>query len=266
MATRPSLLERYEDNILVDATLVASPAPMTSYDEATLLTHRPSARVRWGVGGSPGPDVNLRFDLPASARADILVIPVWNADGTVTLQSDAGMNVTIPLVAIPTNGLPKTLVVDLRLLDTNASNRTSDGFDLDITGQTVELTIGGAVLLYTAREFPERDFRWGFTQRSKGNVIEHSNDHGTDLVYALRTINRSIELSTLASEADRTAIEDWFEANFGRGLPGFLWLDPDGRNRASFGRAELVLEQSDTFEEAIEISLTIDELGKGKPL
>lgn len=271
MATRPTLIERYEDNILVGATVTATPAPMDSYDENTLLTHRPSARVLFGGDGSPGPDINLRFDLdpdafPAGGRADILVIPVWNADGTVTLTNDAGLNETIPLLSLPSNGLPRTLAVDLRVLEPLAATRTSDGFNLIIAGQSEALVMGGAVMLYTAREFPDRDFRWEFKQRIRGNVIEHVNDHGTDLVYSLRTMNRSIDLTTLASEDDRDALEEWFEANFGRGLPCFVWLDPDGRNRPYFGRVSLTFDESDTWHEAIEISLTIDELGKGKPV
>lgn len=263
--SRPSLFLGSLDNILRDATVTATPDPLDTYEAETVLTQRPSARVRWG-SVSPN-SVTLRFDLPEARRGDILVVPVWNAE-SARITSGAGMNETITPPAMPRHGIPRITAVDLRALELNSTLRTSNRFDLIIENNTDDVTYGGAVLLYTveANEFVDRDFRWGFRRRLEAFGIEHKNDHGTDLVNSLRTQQRGADLFTPASEADRALLYTWFEENLGYTQPAFVWVDPDGRDVAFYGRLQKIFQMTDEFHEYVGVGVSIDEIGTGKPL
>lgn len=270
---QPSLFQRYDDNILIGCSVSSDPDPMATYSIDTLLTHRPADRVRFGSPGSPA-DYRIRFSLgggsPSPAqRADLLVIPCANIDGTLTLESDTGMSVAITLPSAMPSGIPRTIAADLSLLETDATKRTSNAFDLVVNGNSADLILGGAVLLYgPKRTFDERDWRFGFTRSMRGRVIAHENDYGTDLVLARRTRTRSITVSTLCTDAEALDLENWADANFGSGLPGLLWPIPD-QYEAYFGRLEDVHTQKVKVEgapDAVDITLTFAEISKGKPV
>lgn len=269
----PSIHARYDDNILIGGSVSSDPDPMATYDIDTLMTHRPGDRVRWGAPGSPD-DYRIRFVLGGGSptpeqRADVLVIPCSNIDGTLTLESDAGMNVAIALPTSMPSGIPRTIAADLTLLDTNATHRTSGAFDLVINGNSENLIMGGAVLLYgPKRTFEDRDWRFGFTRAMRSYVVRHDNEYGTDLVSTLRTRTRSIAVSTLCTDAEALDLEEWADANFGSGLPGLIWPIPDVYE-AYFGRLEDVHTQTIKVEganDAVEVSLTFTEISKGKPV
>jgi hypothetical protein len=266
--SQASILQRYTDDLLIGATATSSPAPVTSYSDATLLTHRPSARVRWDL---PSPSViDIHFALAASGRADVLVIPVWNVDAgssVASLTSGSGMNVPIAVPTMPPSGIPKTTAVDLTVLETDAAKRTSNSFHLIITGNSVPLTMGGAVMLYgPKRELPDRDWQWNFVKRriakNSGPVV---NDYGEDYVVNLEARLREIDVSILASDADAAEIDDWIDANFGNGLPGLLWVTPEERE-AYFGRIQDTTESTPIFTDAVQRKLTFRELSKGEPV
>lgn len=270
---QPSLHQRYADNILIGATASATPAPMATYTESTLLTHRPADRVRWDDPGSPN-EYRIRFTLgggsPAPAqRADLLVIPCSNIDGTLTLESDAGMNETITVPTMMPSGIPRTIAADLTLLETNASLRTSNAFDLVITGNSVPLTMGGAVLLYgPKREFVDRDWQFGFGRGQQYASVVHDNEYLTDLVVPLRTRRRSLTMSTICTDAEALDFELLVDANFGNGLPGTLWPIP-GTYEAYFGRLEGTYTQQIKVEgadDAVVFSIVFTEISKGKPV
>lgn len=264
----PSIFQRYADNILLGATVETTPAPSSTYDADTLLSMQPSSRVRFGAatvlmrfflgGGSPAP----------TQRADVLVIPVWNvvSSSVARLSCAAGMDVAIPVPAMMPSGIPRTTAVDLTVLEPDANKRTDNVFDLDVIGNTDDLIMGGAVLLYgPKRTFADRDWHWGFSKSQTGRAIVHDNDYGTDLVYPRRTRTRSLSVQTIATDADAEALELWADANFGNGLPGLLWPIPD-RHEALFGRLEATNVQTVDFEEAVSIALTFAEISKGKPV
>jgi hypothetical protein len=273
----PSIHQRYGDDILIGATATSSPAPMATYDDATLLTHRPGDRVRW-----PSGTVSIQFDLGAGSpvgspagdmQADVLVIPCWNVDGggspsIVTLTSSTGMNVEIPVPAMLPSGIPRTTAADLTVLEPDDAKRTASQFTLTVTGNSVDLIMGGAVMLYgPKRAFTTYDWHVGFTKNQRGYVIRHDNEYGTDLVSPLRTKTRQYVLTTICTEAEALDLELWADANYGSGLPGTIWPIPDVYE-AFFGRLEDVNAQTIRLggSDAVEVSLTFTEISKGKPV
>ncbi len=278
---QPSIHQRYGDDILIGATVTATPTPMATYDESTLLTHRPADRVRWE--GSPT-DVSIQFDLgdnpgspigsPSGDRqADVLVIPCWNVDGgtspsLVRLTSSTGMDVEIAVPVMLPSGIPRTTAADLTVLEPDDAKRTASQFTLIIAGNSVPLIMGGAVMLYgPKREFTTYDWHVGFTQSQSGYAIAHRNDYGTDLVAPLRTKTRQYALTTLCTEAEALDLELWADANNGGGLPGTIWPIPDVYE-AFFGRLAGVNSQRIRVggSDAIEVSVTFSEISKGKPV
>ncbi len=277
---QPSIFQRYDDDILLSATVVASPSPMASYSASTLLTHRPADRVRWDSGSPDGTSVELVFTLgagvgsPPTNQADLFVVPCWNVDGggspaIARLTCDGGMDVAIPVPEMMPSGIPRTTAVDLTLLEPDPSQRTGHVFTLTVTGNSVPLIMGGCVLLYgPKRTFLERDWRVGFQRSQRGAVIAQQNDYLTDLVYPLRTRQRSITLSTICTADEGNDLELWADANFDSGLPGLVWPIPD-LYEAYFGRLSDVNSQTIRVsgnDEANEVSITFTEISKGKPI
>ncbi len=278
----PSIHQRYADDLLIGATVTATPSPMATYDEATLLTHRPADRVRWE--GSPT-DVEIQFDLgnspgsplgsPSGDRqADVLVIPCWNVEGgtspsLVRLTSSTGMDVEIAGPVMLPSGIPRTWAADLTVLEPDETKRTASQFTLIIAGNPVPLIMGGAVMLYgPKREFTDRDWHVGFTNSQRGYVIAHQNEYGTDLVSPLRTKTRQYALTTICTESEALDLELWADANYGSGLPGTIWPIPD-LYEAFFGRLEDVNTQTIRMEgqaDAVQLSLIFSEISKGKPV
>ncbi len=278
----PSIFQRYTDDLLIGATVTASPSPMATYTEATLLTHRPADRVRWD--GSPT-DVEIQFDLGINAgsplgspsgdqQADLLVIPCWNVDGgtspsLVRLTSSTGMDVEITVPVMLPSGIPRTTAADLTVLEPDATKRTASQFTLIIAGNSVPLIMGGCVCLYgPKRTFIDRDWRAGFQRSQQGYIVRHQNDYGTDLVFPLRTRTRALVMSTMCTADEAEALELWADANFDAGLPGLIWPIPD-LYEAYFGRLADVNTQTIRVEgqvDANEVAVTFTEISKGKPV
>jgi hypothetical protein len=258
------ILQRYHDNLLIGATITSTPAPLTSYSDATMLDHRPSERVRWNAV-----TVDIRLALATSGRADVLVIPVSNIDAGsshLVLESDTGMSVAIPVPAMMPSGIPRTLAVDLTLLEPNATKRTSNGFNLVVSYNSDDLVMGGALMLYgPKREITTMDWSRGVTRRRQGLVAETPNDYGSDYVQNFEARTRAIDLATVASDAELAEIEAWVDANFGRGLPALIWPQP-ATGEAIFGRIREPFSVTQQFADYNDVKLTVDELGKGKPV
>jgi hypothetical protein len=267
-----SIHQRFSDNILIGASVVATPTPLTTYSASTLLTYRPADRVRWGSPGSPN-QYRLRFHLSGGSpapkqQADVLVIPCSNISGSLHLTSDDGMNVSITIPTMLPSGIPRTIAADLTTLDTNASHRTSNAFDLVINGMTTDLIMGGAVLLYgPKRTFTNRDWQYGFQQAQTGYAVRHQNDYGTDLTFPLRTRTRQLTLKTTCSVADALDLELWADTNYGDGLPGFVWPKP-GTYEGMFGRLQPTQSQTIRINTTtyVQVGLTFNEISKGKPV
>ncbi len=279
----PSIFQRYTDDLLIGATVTASPTPMATYSADTLLTHRPADRVRWDA---VSPNIyEIQFDLGINAgsplgspsgdqQADILVIPCWNVDGgtspsVVRLTSSTGMDVEIAVPAMLPSGIPRTTAADLTVLETDTAKRTASQFTLIIEGNSVPLIMGGCVLLYgPKRTFTDRDWLTGFQRAQTGFKVAHQNEYGTDLVFPLRTRQRSYTVSTICTAQEAEDLELWADANFDAGLPGLIWPIPDVYE-AYFGRLADVNTQTIRVggnDDANEFALTFTEISKGKPV
>ncbi len=127
--------------------------------------------------------------------------------------------------------------------------------------------LGGFIGLYgPKRPFIDRDFQWGISRQPIGYATEAVSDRGTDLVYPYRTQANVYTLTTIASEDDADAIDAWIDANFVGGYPAFLWVDPDGRNIPLVCRLGGSPQIVTMYDGAIQITLTVKELSKGKPV
>lgn len=260
-----AIFQGYDQNILQGAVITSSPAPSATYSLLTLGFLRPDMRVRFGSG-----TVTVTFTVGSSKRGDILVIPMSNlvsgvSPTVVSLTNGAGLNVPIATSGSLRNGLPKTIVVDLSLLDTNVSNRTSTVWNLVIVGNPSNVTLGGAIAIYGPKTaLADRDFQWGYTPRKRGALSETVNEYLTRYQLNMQSMERSIDLQTLATDTDADALEAWFDANNGRGLPGLLWLTPEVED-AFLGCWQETFERIvDKFTNTIKVSFT--ELSKGIPL
>jgi hypothetical protein len=267
--TTAAILQGYDQNILQGATITSSVAPLASYSLDVLGYGRPDMRVKFGTG-----TVTIHFALtggsPSAARGDILVIPMSNlADTHVTLTNDDGFSQNIPVPGTRRNGLPKTIVVDLSVGTPLAATRTSAVWHLVIAANPVNVTLGGAIMIYSPKTaLTDRDFQWGYTQRTTGAASGQANPYLTRSVLNLQTSERSIELSALATDLDADALEAWCAANNGGGFPGLLWLSPEIED-AYFGLLEASCERvvgSALCLDTNILRVRMTELSKGIPI
>lgn len=260
-----AIFQGADQNILDGATITSDVAPSYTYALAVLGYLRPDWRVKF-----PSGTVTITFTRSSPARGDILVIPMSNlVDGHVTLTNGASLSVSIAVPGGLRNGLPKTIVVDLSLLDANDTHRTSDAWHLVIAGNPVNVTLGGVIALYGPKTaLGDRDFQWAYTIRKRGAYTENYNEYRTRFAQNMLTSERSIDLSTMATDDDADALGDWFDGCNGRGAPGLLWLTPEvedgffGILQDTFERVRGSAQVADTEL----IKLRFDELSKGLPL
>lgn len=268
-----AIYQGWDQNILANVSIdtspsgiTSTPAPSATYTLDTLAFMRPEQRIKFGSG-----TVTISWGLNAPALGDILVIPMSNlANGHVTLTNGSGFSENIPVPTTLRNGIPKTIVVDLSLLNTSPVARTSDEWHLVITSNPVHVTLGGVVAIYGPKTaLLDRDFQWGYTIRKTGQIApEKQNEYGTRYILNMQTMERELTLSTLATDEDADALEASFDANNGRGLPGLLWLRPEVED-AHYGVWQQVFERirgSELVEDTEIIKITFTELSKGLPL
>lgn len=266
--TSAAIFQGYDQNILRGAVISADQAVRASYDVAVLGHLNPAARVCWDVNS-----VTITWTLDAPARGDILVIPISNLrtglgspSASVIWSNDAGVSQALVMPVPGRNGLPATLVVDLSVDTPDPDDRTSDEWQLTIVGNPSNITIGGAVALYSPKTaLVDRDFRWGYARRKQVGSIDTENEFLTQYLQATETVRRSIVLTTLATTRDADELESWFDGCARK--PGLLWLDPDvadaylGVWQPTFART-----QAQGTTEAEQITVEFTELSKGIPL
>lgn len=262
-----AIFQGYDQNILNGAVITSSPAPTVAADLVKLGYGRPDWTVIFGAT-----TVTITFTTLTPEQGDILVIPKLNvvsgSPSVLRLTNGAGLNVDISIPGLLRNGIQKTIVVDLTLLEPNNTTRTSTVWNLVITGNSVNVKIGGAVAIYGPKTaLADRDFQWSYTTRKTGAVSEQVNEYLTAFRLNMQAMTRSIDLSTMATDADADALEAWFDANNGRGLPGLLWLTPEvedgffGVWQKEFSRVVGLASVPDTNV----IKVTFDEFSKGIP-
>lgn len=260
-----AIFQGADQNILDGGTITADVTPSPTYTVATLGYLRPDWRLKFGTG-----TVTITWTLTAPALGDILCIPMFNVvDTHVGLTNGSGLSVSIAVPGTLRNGVPKTIVVDLSILDTNAAHRTSDVWHLVISDNPDDVTLGCAIAIYGPKtSLGDRDFQWAYTIRKRGAYTEIYNEYRSRFGQNMLTMERSIDLSTLATDADAEALEGWFDGCNGRGAPGLLWLTPEVED-AFFGIWQDTFERvrgSAQVEDTELIKLRFDELSKGLPL
>ncbi len=264
--TTAAIVQGADQNLFAGITPSSTVVPLTSYSLAEFTFLRPDWRVKFGSG-----TLTLTWDLGSpGGQGDIFVLPMSNlVDGHVTLTNTSGLSQNIPVPATLRNGIPKTIVVDLSVLTPSSVTRTAGTWSLVISGNPSHVTLGACIALYSPKTaLGDRDFRWAYTTRKVGATSEKTNEYLTRFILNMQTMERSIDLTAFATDADADVLEAWFDANNGRGLPGLLWLTPEIED-AFFGILQATFERvvgSEMVPDTNLIKITCTELSKGLPL
>lgn len=257
-----AVFQAADENILRNATWTGA-TPSNSYSLTTLSRLDPAARILF-----PGSNATISATV-TSARGDVLVIPVTNAD-SLTLTNNNGFNHSITISPMTRTHIPLTLVTDLALVEPNGSARTATSWTFAFGCSTANLQLGGAIAIYSPRtELTVGDFQWGGTDSRTFYGVEHENEYGVRYRQVRDTMRRSVSLVKLATQADLDALKNWFDASSGKYGPAFLWPDPDVRD----GYVGSLQEKFDCTRVAptalgtvYSVALQFDELSKGKPV
>lgn len=219
-----ALYSPHSGYILADAVYTGT-APMATYSLDTFAYIRPNWRVKYDVK-----TVTVTATLGASRKAEVLALPMSNIDAgslVLSLTNGAGLNVAVPVPAVPTGiygRLPLTTVLDLRGLASTLT-RTSNVWNLVITANSVNVTLGAAIWLGTLVEFTA-NFRPGLIQASKFYNGSETNFYGTENKVRSRARTRFCDLAVPSRDAQRDAFMEWGDAGEGSGLPSLFWPNP----------------------------------------
>lgn len=260
-----TLYARGGDNIL-DGITPTGTAPSTTYSLATLALMQPAARVRYG-----STSISVVFTLGVAAQGDVLVIPVHNLDegggspaSVLQLTNNNGLSVNVPIPADQANGLPSTIVLDLTELVPSDSTRTATVWTLTITGNSVDVTLGGAIAIFGPKRVLLPDIGWGFSLQEQAGQSQTINAHLTRYIVNLRTAERTIVAAIRTS--DLAGVRAWFQENGAGAEPGLLWTQLDGHD-AYLGIWDAKFQSVNVpGTEYYDIALTFVELSKGKPV
>ncbi len=263
MAKIPAIFARYDDNILLGAAITSTVAPLTSYALTTLALLNPAARVRFGTG-----TVTITFTIP-SRLGDVFVLPMHNLDpgSTFQLTNGAGFSHAITVPPKLANGFPPTIVVDLTLL---AGTRTSTVWNLVITGNSVNVILGGCVAIYGPKRSllgvtATDNFEWGYKERETDLLSETTNEYGSDYTLDYGAVLRQIEVNLTPTDTGITTVRDCFRGSHGRALPSLFWPDPNVVD-ASFGRWQKTFEATHAAPLTRPVVMVHDERSKGEVL
>lgn len=264
MSTR-SIFQSEAQNILTDATITADVPPLTTgYDIDLLSALRPDWNVKWGAA-----TVTITWTLAAPARGDVFVLPKSNlTTGHATLTNDAGLSQALTIPALQANGLSKTLAVDLTIGTPNPTTRTSNVWHLVISTNPVNVTLGAAVAVYNPRTlFAATGFMMGVTYGKKAATLSSENWQLARYKISGRSIERSLTLEALVSDADAVLLESFWDGCSGDAYPGTIWLNPDTDPDAYLGYwPENGFSRTRKEPDVNEVKMVFTELSKGIPL
>lgn len=269
-ALSPPVFQSYAQDILKDAAWTANVAEMTGYSVTSLAYKRPDDRVRWSTG-----TVTVTATRPGSVPAEgaILVIPMSNlVTSHVTLTNNSGLSVAIPFPTYATGEIPDTCVVDLTLL-AGLTARTAHTWNLVISGNTSNVTLGAAVLIYGPRQaFLDRGFEWPYKIEIEAGSFGVENEAKVIYRQGTDTLRRSIELTAICTKRDADLLEGMFKQNFGDSRPGFLWHDVDvqdgffGYLQKTFSRTIELRDKTHDYNSFERVQVLMTEMTKGEPL
>lgn len=261
-ATSP-IYASWADNILLGAVITSTVAPSTGYALTTFASGNPSERVLFGVT-----TVTISFSI-SSKLGEILVIPMHNltpgSTTVLTLTNAAGLSLAITIPALEGSGFPSTLIVDFSA----QSNKTSNGWNLVIASNGVNVVLGGAIAIYPKKSFSgvtqNNSVLWQVTTRETWNMVETPNEYATPYIQDYGTISKQVEVTAVAAAAGELTIVNWFRASHGRALPGLLWPDPATVD-AYYGRWQKTIERTPLTQNRKSIKIVFDEWPKGEVL
>ncbi len=227
---------------------------------------RPDWRVKYGATS-----VTVTWSgVNAAISGEIFVLPMSNLDAgaaVATLTNADGLSQAITIPATPLDGLPVTAIVDLSGFTT--AQKTSTTWNLVISGNSVNVTLGGAIALYGPKttflnNMSGNNFAWEYPEKEHHAQSEKKNEYGSRFILDLLTRERSIEILCRANDAGKAAITAWHRSAHGGALPSLFWPDPNVNDAllGTLGDLE-VLNMSGNYRP---IKITMTELSKGIPL
>jgi hypothetical protein len=259
----PPLYGSWEDNILLNAVITSTVAPLSTYALTTLAAGNPAERVLFG-----NTTVTITFTLPSSVLGEVLVIPMHNltpgSTGVLTLTNSAGLSVPVTIEALEGGGFPPTLIVDFSA----ESNKTDDVWNLVVAGNVANLIMGGAIAIYAKKTFAtwaiKSGISWQFTERLTWNETETPNEYATPYVQDYGTQSKQVDAVAYVDNGDVQYVRNWFLANHGRSRTGMFWPDPTDDSAAYYGRWQKTLEVAPLTPTKKSIRITFDEWPKGE--
>ncbi len=266
MAKIPAIYQGSASNLVAGITPTASVAVSTTYSLSTFTYLRPDWRVKWGVK-----TVTLTWSgVDATIPGDIFALPISNLDagaGVATLANTSGVSQAITVPATPLDRLPLTTIADLSGF--TLAQRKAGTWTLAISGNSVNVTLGGAIALYGPKtsflnNMSGDNFAWEYPEKETHAKSEKKNEYGSRFILDLLTRERSIEVLLRANDAGKTAITAWHRSAHGGALPSLFWPDPNVNDAllGTLGDLE-VLNMSGNYRP---IKITMTELSKGIPL
>lgn len=260
-----TIYARGGDNIL-DGITPTGTAPSTTYSLATLALMQPAARVRFGATS-----ISLVFATPGAEQGDVLVIPVHNLDegggspaSVLQVTNSSGLSLNVPIPANQANGLPSTIVLDMTEGEPDAAKRRPTSWTLTVTGNSVNVTLGGAIAIFGPKRVLDPDIGWGYSLQEQAGQAQTINAHLTRYIVNHRTAERSIVASIRTT--DLVGVRNWFQENGAGTMPGLLWAQLTGID-AFLGIWDAKFQATNVpGTEYYDISLTFTELSKGKPV
>lgn len=257
-----AIFQATDENILRSAVWSGT-SPADTYSLDTYEQLNPAARVLYPSGTAT---VTATI---TSARGDVLVVPVTNAT-SLTITNGAGLSESVAIPTMTRNRIPRTIVCDLTALEPNNTTRTSTAWHLAFVCSGANLQVGGAIAIYGPKhELAAGDFQWGGTESRTAYGIEHENPYGVRYLLTRETHRRSVNLVKLSTQADLTALQDWFDGSDGKYGPALLWPDPDV-NDAYFGTLAENLEVTrlapTSLGDVFSVGIQFQELSKGRPV
>lgn len=263
---KPPIIQGFDQNILQDAVITSTVAPVSTYVLNKLGLLMPSERVVFPTG-----TVTVRFTLPQPLQGDVFFLSVGNFNtGTAHWSNVAGGGTVNELLVPGTlrrNGHRDPVAVDLTINTPSAPNRVSSIWELVVSGNPIALRLGGAIACYSPRtSLIDRGFRWEYDIQKTAGGFTSQNEYLTIFKQATLTGQRLITLITPATENDAGEVDDWIDANYVSMYPGLLWTNVDDPSTAFLGYFQSPGRRKYVYFEFNEMEVAFLEMQRGVPL
>jgi hypothetical protein len=251
-----------DEDRFADAIWSSDADPMESYQLTDFGFRNPAERVVW-----EGTDLVLTATLMEAILGDILVIPACNLDpgsDVLRLTNAEGLDLAVTVPQPYRNRIPRTIALDLTTLDLDDEIRTSDEWNLEVTGNSRPIAFGGLICLFDKRTITA--MQWGLEPRRQQHANQVVNEYGTRYRTGMRTQTRALGYRLSVEPSELGGVEDWYDANEGLVQPGLLWVQASEIDPI-VGTLDEVLQAKQASDSTglYEIAGLFTELTKGKP-